>query len=125
MGKILSIFLAVIVLVMPYQHVSALALSDIELKSSLNQVLDARVLLLAINRDELSSLKINIDQNKELAAGQSSVKLIPKLMENENGYYISITSQDVIKEPVLSFSLDLNWSKGRLIRDYSLLIDPR
>ena len=125
MRKILSTVLAVIVLVIPYQHVSALSLSDIELKSSLNQILDARVLLLAINRDELNSLKINIDQDSKLEANQDSIKLTPTLKENENGYYISITSQNVIKEPVLSFSLELNWSKGRLIREYSLLIDPR
>ena len=125
MRKILSTFLAVIMLVLPYQHVSALALSDIELKSSLNQILDARVSLLGITRDELGSLQINIDQDKELAADQSSIKLTPKLEQNENGYYISITSKNVIKEPVLSFSLEINWSKGRLIREYSLLIDPR
>ena len=125
MRKILSTFLAVIVLVLPYQHVSALALSDIELKSSLNQILDARVLLSGITPDELGSLKISIDQNSELAADQSSIILTPELKQNENGYYISITSKDVIKEPVLSFSLELNWSKGRMIREYSLLIDPR
>ena len=125
MRKILSTFLAVIALVLPYQHVSALALSDIELKSSLNQILDARVLLSGITQDELGSLKINIDQNSELAADQSSIILTPERKQNENGYYISITSKDVIKEPVLSFSLELNWSKGRLIREYSLLIDPR
>ena len=124
MRKILSTFLAVFVLGLPCQPVWSLALSDIQLNSSLNQVLDARVLLLAIDSDELGSLQINIDQNTE-GANQSNVKLTPKVMENENGYYISITSQDVIKEPVLSFSLELNWSKGHLIREYSLLIDPR
>ena len=121
----LSIFLAILVLVLPYQHVYALALSDIELKSSLNQILDARVLLLEINKDELGSLQVNIDEDKELAANQGSVKLKPEIKQNENGYYISITSQDVIKEPILKFSLDLSWSKGHLIREYSLLLDPR
>ena len=125
MRKILSTFLAVIMLVLPYQHVSALALSDIELKSSLNQILDARVSLSGLTQDELGSLQINIDQNTDPDADQSSIKLTPKLEQNENGYYISITSKNVIKEPVLSFSLEINWSKGRLIREYSLLIDPR
>ena len=125
MRKILSAFIAVFVLTLPCPHVWALALSDIQLNSSLNQVLDARVLLLAIDRDELGSLQINIKENTEAGADQSNVKLTPEVKENENGYYISITSRDVIKEPVLSFSLELNWSKGHLIRDYSLLIDPR
>lgn len=121
----LSIFLAILVLVLPYQHVYALALSDIELKSSLNQILDARVLLLEINKDELGSLQVNIDKNKELGANQSDVNLKPEIKQNKNGYYIKITSRKVIKEPILKFSLDLNWSKGHLIREYSLLLDPR
>ena len=125
MRKIYLAFLAGIVLVLPYGHVSALALSDIQLHSSLNQILDARVLLLAVDRDELGSLQININENTEIAAVQGNVKLKPAIKENENGYYIEITSEDVIKEPVLRFSLELNWSKGHLIREYSLLIDPR
>lgn len=125
MRKIYLAFLAGIVLVLPYGHVSALALSDIQLHSSLNQILDARVLLLAVDRDELGSLQIDINENTEIAAVQGNVKLKPAIKENENGYYIEITSEDVIKEPVLRFSLELNWSKGHLIREYSLLIDPR
>ena len=121
----LSIFPALLVLMLPYQHVSALALSDIELKSSLNEILDARVLLLEINKDELGSLQVDIDKNSELAANQGSVKLKPEIKQNKNGYYIKITSQNVIKEPILKFSLDLTWSKGHLIREYSLLLDPR
>ena len=125
MRKIYLAFLAGIVLVLPYGHVSALALSDIQLHSSLNQILDARVLLLAVDRDELGSLQIDINENTEIAAVQGNVKLKPAIKENENGYYIEITSEGVIKEPVLRFSLELNWSKGHLIREYSLLIDPR
>lgn len=125
MRKKLSTFLLVFVLAIPCQHVWALALSDIQLNSSLNQVLDARVLISGIEQEELGSLQINIDQSTQAAADQSYVKLTPEIKENENGYYISITSRDVIKEPVLSFSLELNWSKGHLIREYSLLIDPR
>ena len=125
MRKIFATLLAALVLVIPIQHVWALSLSDIELKSSLNQVLDARVLLLEVNREELGSLQMNIHENTEIAANQGYIKLTPELKENKNGYYINITSQDVIKEPVLDFSLELNWSKGHLIREYSLLIDPR
>ena len=125
MRKILSTFLVVVILALPFQPVWALALSDIQLNSALNQVLDAKVLLLEINKDELGSLQVNIDQNTDAAVEQSSIKLTPEVKENENGYYISITSKEVIKEPVLSFSLELSWSKGHLIREYSLLIDPR
>ena len=116
MRKILSTFIAILVTVLPSPSLLALSLSDIELKSALNQILDARVLLLAVDKDELGSLQININDNANLKY---------EIKENENGHYISITSRDVVKEPVLNFSLEVSWSKGRLIREYSLLIDPR
>ena len=103
-------------LTLPASTAWALSLSDIELKSGLNQILDARVMLLAVDSDELGSLDVKIPDHPNL---QQEIK------ENENGHYISITSRDVIKEPVLNFSLEVNWSKGHLIREYSLLIDPR
>ena len=116
MRKILSTSIAMLVTALPSPSLMALSLSDIELKSALNQILDARVLLLAVDKDELGSLQININDNANLKY---------EIKENENGHYISITSRDVVKEPVLNFSLEVSWSKGRLIREYSLLIDPR
>ena len=103
----------------------ALAVSDIELKSSLNQPLEAQILLLAVDSDELDSLLISIKDFAENSADQRSVKLKHEIKENENGHYINITSRDVIREPILNFLLELNWSKGHLIREYSLLIDLR
>lgn len=116
LGKMLSTFIALLVMASPSQSLMALSLSDIELKSALNQILEARVLLLAVDQDELSSLQVKINDNANLKY---------EIKENENGHYINITSRDVVKEPVLNFSLEVNWSKGRLIREYSLLIDPR
>ncbi|MBF8268600.1 MAG: pilus assembly protein FimV, partial [Gammaproteobacteria bacterium] len=62
------------------------------------------------------SLQVRINDNPNLKY---------EIKENENGHYISITSRDVVKEPVMNFSLEVTWSKGHLIREYSLLIDPR
>lgn len=125
MRKMISTFLVVLIVSSLSQQIWALAVSDIELKSSLNQQLEAQILLLVVDQDELKSLQISINDNAVNSANQQSVNFMHELKENENGHYINITSRDVIREPVLSFSLELNWSKGRLIREYSLLIDPR
>jgi pilus assembly protein FimV len=116
MGKKLAFILVVCCTTLCSQLLWALSLSNVELKSGLNQVLDARVMLLAVNKEELGSLVIRIEDHPNL---------VHELKENENGYYISISSRDVIKEPVLNFSLDVSWNQGRLIRNFSLLIDPR
>lgn len=125
MRKMISAFLVVLVISPVSQQIWALSVSDVELKSSLNQQLEAQILFLVVDQDELRSLQISINNIAENSVNQRSINFMHELKENENGHYISITSQDVIREPVLSFSLELNWSKGRLIREYSLLIDPR
>ena len=116
MGKMLLTLLVVLVTSLPTPRSLAMSLADVELKSALNQTLDARVALLALNQDELGSLQVRINNNENLKY---------EIKESEHGHYISITSKDVIKEPVLKFSLEVNWSKGHMIREYSLLIDPR
>jgi pilus assembly protein FimV len=37
---------------------------------------------------------------------------------------ISITSRDAIREPFLNFLIEVNWPKGRLVREYTVLLDP-
>lgn len=119
-------FIAVLVLMLgTVQFACALSVSDIELKSSLNQRLEAKIHLSSVNRDELNSLQIRINDIVGSTATVQSSNLRHEIIENDNGHYINITSQDVIREPVLSFSLELSWSKGRLIREYSLLLDPK
>ncbi|NOQ49125.1 MAG: hypothetical protein GQ553_00450, partial [Nitrosomonadaceae bacterium] len=38
--------------------------------------------------------------------------------------YIKITSPQRVVEPFLSMLIELNWSSGRLIREYTVLLDP-
>ena len=47
-----------------------------------------------------------------------------ELVRTDSGGYLKITTDDVIKEPVLSFQLDLDWGNGQLVREYTLLLDP-
>jgi pilus assembly protein FimV len=115
MLKTSTLVMALSIVVMSVRPAAALSLSDIELNSGLNQPLDAKVILLAVDNEELNSLQVKIN-NADLAHA---------VMQDENGHYIHITSRNAIKEPILSFTLEIDWSQGRLIRDFSLLIDPR
>lgn len=121
---IVKYLLVMLYLALP-QAVSALAIAEIEVKSFLNQPLDARISILSATKDELDRLKIDIKAGEEGAGNLRHVVYRHEVMSDENGHYIKITSRDVIREPVLSFILELNWSKGRLVRKYSLLIDPQ
>lgn len=108
----------------PFVH--ALAMSEIELKSSLNQPLNA-IINLTARTDELDSLNISVSRmTDESGALQHWPGIKARLIREEGGKsYLSITSDDVIREPVLNFLLELNWSQGRILREFSLLIDPQ
>ena len=103
-------------------NVQALALSDIELNSFLNQKLDAKIELQAASSSDLDGLKVNLTSsfNKNV----SSHKLKYELVRGENENFLRITSEDLIREPIVEFQLDINWPDGRVVREYSLLIDP-
>ena len=123
------ILLVLLALVAP-TVVNALGLGKLELQSALNQPFKARVELLSATADELDSLKISLaDQEAFQRAGIQRTFLLTSLRfrveETESGSdYIRIYSSDSIREPFLNFLLEINWSKGRLYREYTVLLDP-
>ena len=102
---------------------SALAVSDVEVRSTLNQRLDARVRLLAVSQAELDSLSVNVHGDSR--AGQPYIALRHEIMQDENGHYIRITTPDVVREPILTVIVEAAWSTGKLTREYALIIDPQ
>lgn len=105
------------------QSAMALAVSDIELASALNQKLNARIYLLSAGDDELNTLQVKLRQVE--TAGQRDMALEYTVVKDGGRPGIIITSADVIREPILNLELELNWSRGHLLREYTLIIDPR
>lgn len=54
---------------------------------------------------------------------QGDILLNAELVDDNTGCYIKITSKEIIREPVVTFTLELIWPAGRLQCEYSLLID--
>ncbi len=111
-------------------NVVALGLGEIELKSALNQPLNAEVELLSATGPELEELKVAIASSQAFAsAGVERTLFLNKLQfsvgHNAAGKpVVRITSRDVVREPFLDFLLEMSWSKGRLVREYTVLVDP-
>lgn len=102
----------------------ALALSEIELNSLLNQPLEARVNLSGLDKSDLAGLKIRIRED----TGDNfrrSVTLRHEIKQEGQDYYVRIYTDEAVKEPVLTFTLQVDWPQGSYSRDYSLLIDPQ
>ncbi len=111
-------------------NVVALGLGEIELKSSLNQPLNAEVSLLSATDAELQELKVTIGSSAAFEnAGIERPLFLTKLRFDvktsaDGKPVVRITSREVVQEPFLDFLLEISWSKGRLLREYTVLVDP-
>ena len=101
---------------------NALALSEVELKSHLNQQFDANIELIGGEAAELDDLRIQLNQIVEHGAHRYQFNY--EVVKTESGRFLKITSSDVVREPIIEFALDIGWSGGHLVREYSVLIDP-
>jgi len=101
----------------------SLALSDVEVKSYLNQQLDVRIRLVTSDISELDDLKISL-RRSETKGLSSYYQLKYEVLKSSEGNFLKITTHDVVREPVIEFTLDIGWSDGHVIREYSFLIDP-
>lgn len=129
MKRILVLVLAMSAFSVP-SVIQGLGLGELELNSTLNQPFDARIVLLKAKPEELDSLTIGLaDMNAFKKAGIDRPFILSKLrfqvISNETGPdYIRITSPEPIREPFLDFLIEVNWSRGRLLREYTVLLDP-
>ena len=111
--------------------VFALGLGDIAVDSALNQPLKARIELLSPSPDELDTLKVTLaDSNTFAKAGIDRPFILGKLRFNlqrsddDSPDHISVSTQIPIREPFLNFLIEVAWSTGRILREYTILLDP-
>jgi len=107
----------------------ALGLGGITLHSALNQPLSADIALVDVGGLEEGELSVSLATADEFSrAGVERVfflnnlKFTPILRGNRN--LIRVTSSKAVKEPFLNFVVQLNQPNGRLLREYTVLIDP-
>lgn len=112
------------------ETVRALGLGDIEVRSALNQPLDAEISLLSVKADDAS--RINVKLADDIAYLTSGIERTASLSQltftvgtGAGGKtVIKVVSQDPVKEPFLDFIIEINWPSGRLLREYTILLDP-
>ena len=107
----------------------ALGLGDITLHSALNQPLRADIALVDVGGLEEGELSISLATAEEFTrAGVDRVfflndlKFTPVLRGNRS--LIRVTSNKPVNEPFLNFLVQLNQPNGRLLREYTVLVDP-
>ena len=107
----------------------ALGLGDIHLKSALNAPLDAEIDL-AATPDELAGLKVTLASRDSFArygldypAYLSTVTLVPA-KGSDGRDVLRVHSTEVVTEPFATLLIEATWARGRLVREYTVLLDP-
>ncbi len=108
----------------------ALGLGDIRLLSPLNAPLDAEIELVDVTPEEMQSLKAQIASRDTFTrygldwpVFLGSVQV--KTQKSADGrQVIKLKSSDSITEPFITLLVEVNWARGRLVREYTMLLDP-
>jgi pilus assembly protein FimV len=108
----------------------ALGLGEIHLKSALNSPLDAEIDITGATAEELSGL------NAALASRDSFARYgldYPGFLGNvrmqvgraaDGRTVIRVQSTEAVTEPFATLLVDVNWARGHLVREYTVLVDP-
>ncbi|WP_120996362.1 FimV/HubP family polar landmark protein [Stutzerimonas urumqiensis] len=108
----------------------ALGLGEVSLKSSLNQPLVAEIELLdakSLGPGEVVPSLASVEAFNKAGVDRlyflTDLKFTPVLRPDGKNV-IRITSSKPVREPYLNFLVEVLWPNGRLLREYTLLLDP-
>lgn len=125
-----KVSLFVIILMLPWAVAQAAGLGKLTLNSALGQPFSAEIDIVSTGNDELSSLKASVATREAFTQAGinyesilSAFKVSIETRANGNPY-IKLTSLQAVNDPFLMLLMELNWSSGRILREYTVLLDP-
>jgi pilus assembly protein FimV len=108
----------------------ALGLGRLNVQSALGEALRAEIDVTSITAEEASNFSARVASSDAYRA--AGVEYNPVLQNTtvtlrrraDGSQYLQLTSDRPVQEPFVDVILDLNWSSGRLVREYTMLFDP-
>jgi len=127
---IVKVTLAVLLVALAPGLASAAGLGRLTVLSALGHPLNAEIELVSVSKAELGSLsariappeayqKANLQYNSALPGAKVSIEKRP-----DGRMYLKITTLRPVNEPFIDLMVDLTWSAGRILREYTALLDP-
>ena len=112
------------------QAAFALGLGDIRLNSALNEPLSAEIDLVAAAPDEIEAVRAQLASRElfdryglDRASYLDSVTF--RVGKGRDGRSVLLVrSSAPIGEPFVTFLVEVNWPRGKLLREYTVLLDP-
>ncbi len=128
--QILTRTLFLIVLLAYPLAASALGVGSLSVQSKLNQKLDAQIELLSTEGVPQSQIKAALA--KASIFKRAGVDYSPDLgsidldiaTQADGTPYIKVSSKKPLQEPVIDFILEVKWQQQRLLRKFTIMLDP-
>ena len=109
----------------------ALGLGQIEVKSALNQPLSAEIPVLSSQSGETDALVVRLAPPEALErvglAAPTGVAANLEFTDDTNaagGTVIRVTTPGKVSDPFVTFLLEVDWGRGKILREYTVLLDP-
>ena len=129
-GRFALTGVAAAALCMAASSVWALGLGRLQVQSALGEALRAEIDVTSMSPEEQSNLRLRVAPPEAYrAAGVDYNAVLPgtqvELRRRPDGRpFLRITSDRGVQEPFIDVILEINWSTGRLVREYTMLFDP-
>jgi pilus assembly protein FimV len=131
MKKMLSLPVA-LALALGTSNALALGLGQVQVKSSLNQPLLAEIPVLESTPGEAAELQVKLASAESFAriglerpSGALLSALKFEVVEGAGGRkVVRISTPNRVSDPFVSLLLEAEWGRGKLLREYTLLLDP-
>jgi len=107
----------------------AVGLGEIQLRSALNEPLEAKIHLYNLGDLTENEILAGLASAREFSrAGLEREAILSELsfnidLSNPATPLLRVNSKRPIREPYLNFLVDMRWPAGRLLREYTLLLD--
>ena len=127
-GGLNSLALAV-ALSVAFQNSHALGLGELSVDSTLGEPLSAHIPFTSLTSKEKKKLAVGLAPRKDFeAAGLEYPAFLSKLhvrVEDKGRVkQVILTTEKPLREPVVQLLLKVDWAEGRLVREYTALLDP-
>lgn len=110
---------------------AAISLGRVQVQSALGEPLRAEIDVADLSAEEASSLQVSLATPEQFRT--AGLEYNPALTStrialqkrSDGRTFLSITGDKTVNDPFVDMIVEVSWSAGRIVRDYTLLFDPR